>query len=1100
MYFQLLGPLEVSDQGRSVVIGGGKRRSLLALLLLHANEVVSSERLIAELWGERPPATSGTIVRVYVSQLRRELSGDGLLTRAGGYVLRVGPDDLDVLRFERALAQGEAARLAGEPARAAAQLREGLALWRGPPLADFSYEPFAQREIARLEELRLVALEERIDADLALGRHAQLVGDLGKLVREQPLRERTRRQLMLALYRCGRQAEALSIYRDGARMLSDELGLEPGPALRELEAKVVEHSPELAPPARGSPSPAPAVTADGARGSGEGPLLALARRHRVAMLTTGLALAAVVAILVALRDDGSGVRVAGDAIAFVDSATGKLTGSVSLGSRPGAVDVDGRDVWATLPDRGAVVQVDAKNASVKDTVPVGADPSGIAVGAGSVWVANSGSSTVSRVSPARNSVVQSIEVPSSPAAIVSGRGGVWVACSGDDSVSRIDPGSGKVVATIGVGDQPVGLALDDRGLWVANAASGTVTRVDPAGGRVVQSIDVGNGAQGIAAGPDGVWVANRLDGTVSRIDPDTNAVVQTIPVGRAPSGVALVAGSVWVSDESEGSVTRVDRRSGEETTFPLGSQAGNVALGDDALLVSVRGAETAHRGGTLTAVAPDVLDSIDPAVAYFSVSWSILALTNDGLVGFKRVGGLDGATLVPDLARSIPRPTNGGRTYTFGLRPGILYSDGSHVRPQDFRKAIERVFALESSGRPYYRAIVGTEACHAGSCDLSQGIVADEKAGTVTYHLSKADPEFLLRLALPFAFAVPAGTPDSPADTTPLPATGPYAVETYRQSEELVLHRNPRFKEWSRAAQPAGFPDRIAWRFGGDEQRHVTDVLDGRADLMFFPPPHDRLAELEASHAGQLHITPRPGNYYMALGTATPPFDDLRVRRALNLAVDRAAIGRLFGTTGQSTCQILPPNFPGYVPYCPYEGPDLARARKLVAASGTAGSPVTVWATPDYAFGMPVPVGRYFVGVLRDLGYRAQLKEVSGQEEYFAAVLDPSRRVQIAFAGWATDYPAESGFIVPSLSCTADTRALFCDRRIDRRMGAATRVALTDPVAAHRRWSSIEHDLVDRAPWVALVSRLWVNLVSERVGDFQVHPQVGPLVDQMWVR
>jgi limonene-1,2-epoxide hydrolase len=171
-----------------------------------------------------------------------------------------------------------------------------------------------------------------------------------------------------------------------------------------------------------------------------------------------------------------------------------------------------------------------------------------------------------------------------------------------------------------------------------------------------------------------------------------------------------------------------------------------------------------------------------------------------------------------------------------------------------------------------------------------------------------------------------------------------------------------------------------------------------------------------------------------------------------------------------------------------------------VAASGTAGARVTVWATADYAFGMPLPVGRYFVGLLQNLGYRARIREVRGQEEYFAAVLDPTKRVQIAFAGWATDYPAESGFIVPTLSCAADTSALFCSRRIDRRMAAATRLALTDPVAAHRRWSSVEHDLVDRAPWVPLVSRLWVNLVSERVGDFQVHPQVGPLIDQMWVR
>jgi DNA-binding SARP family transcriptional activator len=164
-------------------------------------------------------------------------------------VLQIGPDDVDVQRFARAVSAGERALAAGEPDRAAQRLRQGLAMWRGPPLADFSYEPFAQQEIARLEELRLVAIEQRIDADLALGRHAQVVGELEALVRDHPMRERTRGQLMLALYRCGRQAEALETYRAGRRHMSDELGLEPGPELRELEARILAHGPELTAPA-----------------------------------------------------------------------------------------------------------------------------------------------------------------------------------------------------------------------------------------------------------------------------------------------------------------------------------------------------------------------------------------------------------------------------------------------------------------------------------------------------------------------------------------------------------------------------------------------------------------------------------------------------------------------------------------------------------------------------------------------------------------------------------------------------------------------------------------------------------------------------------
>ena len=212
MEFRLLGPLQVLDAGREVAVGGHKRRSLLALLLLHRNEVIPADRLIDELWDGRPPATAAKGLQVQVSQLRKELvsasgtNGTSLLTRASGYVLEVPPETVDIVRFERAIADGERSRAAGRPDEAQARLREALEMWRGPPLADFVYERFAQDEIARLEALRLVAVEERVDADLALGRHHQVVTELEALVQSHPLHERLRGQLMLALYRCGRRA------------------------------------------------------------------------------------------------------------------------------------------------------------------------------------------------------------------------------------------------------------------------------------------------------------------------------------------------------------------------------------------------------------------------------------------------------------------------------------------------------------------------------------------------------------------------------------------------------------------------------------------------------------------------------------------------------------------------------------------------------------------------------------------------------------------------------------------------------------------------------------------------------------------------------
>jgi DNA-binding SARP family transcriptional activator len=251
--FRILGPLEVVEEGRPLTLGGPRQRALLAILLTRANEVVSNDRLIDELWGARPPRTATNALQYHVSQLRKTLGpSKAIVTREPGYLIRVEPHELDLLRFEQLVE--EATRAPAD--RASRLLHDALGLWRGPALADLASEPLAQAEILRLEELRLAALELRIETDLALGRHRELVGELEVLVHEHPLRERPRAQLMLALYRSGRQAEALDLYREGRRLLVDELGIEPGLELQELEKAILGHDPELSPPGPAATTPA----------------------------------------------------------------------------------------------------------------------------------------------------------------------------------------------------------------------------------------------------------------------------------------------------------------------------------------------------------------------------------------------------------------------------------------------------------------------------------------------------------------------------------------------------------------------------------------------------------------------------------------------------------------------------------------------------------------------------------------------------------------------------------------------------------------------------------------------------------------------------
>jgi peptide/nickel transport system substrate-binding protein len=1099
--FRILGPLEVRVGDTPVALGGPKQRAVLAILLLRAGEVVATDALIEGLWGSRPPATARGAVQVYVSQLRRALAAAeaddaSIETASAGYVVHVAPGALDLARFDARIAEGRAALDGDDPARASEAYGEALALWRGPPLADFAYEEFAQPEIAHLEERRMAAVEARIDADLQLGRHAELVPELERLVAEHPLRERPRGQLMIALSGSGRQADALERYAAGRRTMVDELGIEPGTELRELEARILRQDPDLA-PARDPPR----------RAAGGRPTAVRARvPWPLVLAVAAAAIVAGVAVWIALH--GGHDRppaIPGDALVGIDVRSGGATAPVALGGSPAGVALADGSVWVGDVSRGAVERVDPDRGAVVQTIPVGSGPDGIGAGQDAVWATDALAGTLLRISPDTDTVVQTIPVPTGPRGVAVTDDAVWVASRYARSVTRVDARTGDVELTAHIGGSPIGIAAGFGSVWTTNETDASVWRLDPATGRVQQRIGVGNAPGPIQVGGGAVWVANTLDGTVSRIDPSTNAVVATVGVGEGPAALAIMNDGVWVADGLGGTLARIDPRTDtvaeriETGGRPAGLAADGgrlwVAAGDDAAV---------HRGGTLH-VGVSSIESPDPN--YSTIAW--MNLTGDGLTGYRRTAGAAGASLVPDLATSLPTPTDGGRTYTFALRRGVRYSTGEPVRAGDVRRAIERFFRLRSPESPaYYDRIVGASACRRdpATCDLSRGIVADAAAGTVTIHLTEPEPDLLQTLALPFAHLVARSVSPTATMAGGLPATGPYVIASHLPGREVRFVRNPAFHEWSRAVRPDGYPDEILVTVVNDRdglRAAEKGTLDVALPVRVDPAT---LAQLAVRHPARLASAPLLATHFVFLNTTRAPFDSLDARRAVAYALDREALVAREGggRTAQTTCQVLPPSFPAYEPYCPFtsdpgdgrwHGPRLGDARALVARSGTAGTAVTVTTPPE--------LGReagQVAATLDALGYRTNVRRMSS-ERFGATAYGPATGTspQAGLSGWAIDYPAPSTFF-EQFRCGAADPARFCDPAVDRQIDAALALQSVDPAAADARWARLDRTMTDRAPWVPFATPRAVRLLSDRAGNAQQSPMWGLLLDQLWVR
>jgi peptide/nickel transport system substrate-binding protein len=841
------------------------------------------------------------------------------------------------------------------------------------------------------------------------------------------------------------------------------------------------------------------------------------RRRWAVILPIALVLALIAIAFPLLRSQDGTINVGTNSVARLDPEDASVDFAAALGERPGASAVGFGSLWVAELDRGVVARLDLEDGSVTDTIRVGTAPAGVAVGQGSVWVTNRGDGTVSRIDPETNEVSQTLQGGSGPSGIAIGDGALWVADAIGTALLRIDPTSGEA-QSVALAGQPSGVAFTPNGVWVSVAPAG-IARIEPADPSVTLTQSVGSGPSAVLPAFGSIWVANHFDGTVSRLEPSTGRVEATIAVGEGPNALAAAAGSLWVANEFDNSISAIDPATdAAERTVPVGGEALSLTTAGDGLWLAVGALATQQRGGTLTVWSEDEAPkSLDPAVVYESIGWSILSITNDGLLAYKKVGGPEGATLVPDLASALPQVSADGRTYRFPLREGIRYSTGEPVRPEDFRRAMERAISLEPAAADLFSAIEGAEACgeDPSSCDLSDSIVVDNEA--VTFHLARPDADLPFKLALSFAFPVPAETPVEDQGLEPLPATGPYMVAD-AGLDGIELVRNPLFREWSGAAQPDGFVDAISWRFEEGLATAFERLSAGDLDVMTNAPRPKDLASVQAAHPDQVEHAPQAATFFVGFDMLKPPFDDERVRQALNYAIDRDHVVELLGgpTIQRPTCQILPPNYQGYDPYCPYtleperdvwSAPDLDRARALIEDAGAVGQKVTVWVTDT---GLPpgaVETMRHVTEVLNDLELRANLKIVHDDVHYFDAIYSPTGSAgspghpQAYLSGWFQDYPGASNFIDPLFSCGGSANSWgLCRESLDARIEDALRLYATDPGASTRAWTDIEHQLVDDAVMAPLTNPVSTNVVSARTENVQVHPQWGILLTRLWVQ
>jgi DNA-binding SARP family transcriptional activator/ABC-type transport system substrate-binding protein len=1117
--FRLLGPLEVSDHGRALELGGRKRRALLALLLLHVNEVVSSDRLIEELWGEEPPQAAATALHGHVSRLRKLLAGEGsskqlLVTRPPGYMLHLEPEELDLARFERLRDEGRAARSKGDLEAASTALQAALSLWRGPALGDLAYERFAQTEVNRLEELRLATIEERIDADLALGRHGDLISELELLVSEHPFREGFRAQLMLALYRSGRQAEALQVYQQARAALVGELGIEPGQPLRELQQAILRQDESLDAP-REPPPP------ESATGLKQGP-----SRSRLALpIAAACAVGGAVALgllLPRVFEESKAQAAYRSGTVLLDLKTRKQIGFVppSQLDFPGFPVYSGGHFWVMNLTTSTFVELDPKTGKVlhKFPLPSGARDTPFAVAGHTLWI--SAGDDLVKVDTTLGQEIDRFDLDKivgtkgAAEGVAVGGGLVWVGRSVGPGqyplgqVVAIDPHTrevryrfdGVVHHTNLAYGSGVVWSADDAGVDVIDPSADTVTNV-----RAIETEDPffgpGSGGNSVTAGGGFGWATDSARGVVYRID--RNGRHRAYHIGLGANGASFSDGILWARSEDEGTVVAIDAVTGRKTVYRFGHPVAAEVAGGGILLAALGPGRTTE--DSIAALNGNVVrlfskqgalgQGSEPALNWDFAANQIEFATCAKLLNFPDKPAPDGSHVRPEVAAAMPTLSGDGRTYTFRVRRGYAFSppSGQPVTAKTFRYSIERALSPKLGFGPgpfSVTDIQGEQAFRNGKADHISGLRAAGDRLSIT--LTKPSPGFPYHLADPAFCPVPIGTPFVPGGANrrvgdtgdySMPSAGPYYVAAWRNEKYVILKRNPNYH----GPRPQA-SDAIVLREGLDATVAVDRIRHGGwdgivssghtgaelADPLLDPtgPVAARYGKTSSSH--DQYVAPTlPHVGFLILNAVRGPFTDRTVRRAAALALDRAEIARYWGNMVPAD-QLLPPVAAGFHDrhLYPLGTPDLRAAAALMHGRRF---DVVMGVFP---YDQDMQQGRLVRAELGPIGLRVKLIALPDDLEKLNRILDRGGKIDLVDGGLFASI--DGADFLESAVTVGPAPARFLTKKVRSAVKGVTRLT------GNERWSAAGR-LADRlaahdVPLIAYGNRVEGEFFAPTVG------------------